>query len=282
MPNIPDPSYSRYDNMSDEQLRHILRDDASKPEGEDTDMEMILYVMEVLAKRRNQRNEGKAPAEALASFKNNYTDNETNFISEKRDCSRKTFKVSYFKRIAVAAAVLVLILGSAITVQAWDFGLWEIIANWTQETFHFRYWDDADSTEAPTAELNYPCVSLQAALDEYKISQKLVPAWLPEGYIEGNIDIHESPRQRRIYASYQNDNEKIQIRIADYLGATPNQVEQSGTLLEIYESGENQYYIFDNYDFIHTVWTINSYECDIAGTVSLEEMKLIIDSIERG
>ncbi len=49
MPEIPDRREQfalKYDNMEDEQLRNILRADASKPEGGESDVDEIFYVME--------------------------------------------------------------------------------------------------------------------------------------------------------------------------------------------------------------------------------------------
>ena len=75
MPNIQDRNdnrFSRFDAMSTEELQAFLREDASKSVGEESDTKEILYVMEVLARRRKEQTGGKDPAEALASFKNKY------------------------------------------------------------------------------------------------------------------------------------------------------------------------------------------------------------------
>ena len=42
--------FAKYDTMSTEALQQILRDDASNPEGNESDMDMLLHVMDVLAK----------------------------------------------------------------------------------------------------------------------------------------------------------------------------------------------------------------------------------------
>ena len=48
---------NRYDSMDTEELQEILRADASKSEAEVSDQETILYIMEVLAKRRKDKNQ---------------------------------------------------------------------------------------------------------------------------------------------------------------------------------------------------------------------------------
>ena len=60
MPNLERKNdLTQYDSMDTEALQEILRADASKIEGEVSDQETILYIMEVLAKRRKAQNQGK-------------------------------------------------------------------------------------------------------------------------------------------------------------------------------------------------------------------------------
>ena len=73
--------FAKYEAMSTEELQQLLREDASKPVGEESDTDALFYIMEVLAKRRKERNEGKSAAEALESFKNKYyTETETSSL----------------------------------------------------------------------------------------------------------------------------------------------------------------------------------------------------------
>ena len=56
---------SKYDAMTTEELEEILRLDAEAPQEQESDIEMILYIMEVLAKRkRNNGHTGKTAQEA--------------------------------------------------------------------------------------------------------------------------------------------------------------------------------------------------------------------------
>ena len=69
-----------YDEMTDEQLRQILRKDAQKTEGEEKlDLERLLYIMKVLAERRKKRNEEKDPYIAWESFKKYYASEDDNW-----------------------------------------------------------------------------------------------------------------------------------------------------------------------------------------------------------
>ena len=81
---------SKYDAMTTEELEEILRLDAQAPEEQESDTEMILYVMEVLAARkRNNSHTGKTALEAYESFKQNYMPKVDN-IETTRNVPAKT------------------------------------------------------------------------------------------------------------------------------------------------------------------------------------------------
>ena len=223
--------------------------------------------------------------EALESFKQNYhTENETPYISESVPVARKRSNGGRWKRglVAAVAAIFILVIGNSITASALNFDLFAIIAKWTQETFHFGYAGQMDETNAPSPDFNNPCKSLQEALDNYDVSLPLVPTWIPDGYSEGKVRTTESPKQRLYNASYENGENIIIIRIADYLDSWPMQIEQSDTLLEIYDANGVDYYIFDNLNQLKVVWINENYECYISGPLSVEEIKSMVDSIGKG
>lgn len=279
MPNLERKNdLTQYDSMDTEALQEILRADASKIEGEVSDQETILYIMEVLAKRRKAQNQGKSLDEAWEIFQKNYEE-RTNHISE-----REPVKTGgkWKKSLVAAAAVVVLLLGGTVTAQGFGVDLWQTIAKWTQETLFLGYMGQTE--ESMGADSNYanPCASLQTALDEFKTEKKLVPTWLPEGYVETDVAVSQTPTQRIFSAVYLSDNQTIRIRIANYLGSHPSEIEQSEDLVEIYEVGGVSYYIFQNVDQLKAAWVVENYECSIFGSVSLSDMKTMIDSIDKG
>lgn len=287
MPNMQDRKaerFSRFDAMSTEELQAFLREDASKPMGEESDTEEIFYVMEVLARRRKEQNGGKPPVEALESFKQNYhTENETPYISESVPVARKRSNSGRWKRglVAAVAAICILVIGNSITASALDFDLFAIIAKWTQETFHFGNSSTIESN-APNKDSEEIYTGLQSALIDYDISLQLAPSWIPDGYIEGEVRITDSPVQRLFMVSYDCGDRSIRVRIANYLNSNPTQIEQSDSLLEIYNVNGIDYYIFDNLSQLKAVWINENYECYISGPLSMEEIKSMVDSIGKG
>ena len=282
--NRRDDEFAKYDAMSTEELQQLLREDASKPVGEESDTDVLFYVMEVLAKRRKERNEGKSPEEALESFKKHYnTENEISSDSERVPAAPKRSGIGrWMKGLIAAAAVFAFVIGGSLTANAMGFDLWEVIAKWTQETFHFGYASDSIDSNAPSPDDMQPYASLQAALDDYKITANLVPHWIPNGYVEVELETENTPLQRRIFAKYQSGDSAFRIRIVDYLNGAPSQAEQSDTTYEVYPSAGVNYYIIYNEEQIQAIWIIENYECCISGDLTLSEIKTMIDSIEKG
>jgi len=282
--NRMDNVFKKYDDMSTEELQQILREDASKPEGEENNMEALLYVMKVLANRRQAQNEGKSPEEALGSFMQNYYVEDDESSGSERNSSSRKHNPGYrrwMSGLIAAAAMFVLILGSSLTASALGFDLWDIIVKWTQETFHFGYSADVSDTGVPNKNSTEVFAGLQDALNDYDISVSLVPTWLPDGYEEVIVKVEDTPRRRQFAAQYQFGDKTIRIRIADYFDNAPTQIEQSDSLIEIYSVDGVNYYLFDNEGQLQALWLTENYECYISGPLSLSELREIIDSIER-
>ena len=283
--NRRDADYAQYDAMSTEELQQLLREDASKPEGEETNMGVLLYVMDVLAKRRQARNEGRTPEEALESFMQNYfeeDDKSSGSESNSNDRKHSPGFRRWMSGLIAAAAMFVLIIGSSLTASALGFDLWDVIVKWTKETFHLGYSTSTIETADPNKNSIEVFSGLQDALDDYDIILPLVPTWIPEGYCEVDVRVEDTPKQRRFASVYQSGDDTIRIRIVDYLDSSPTQVEQSDSIIEVYSTNGIDYYIASNYDQLRAVWLNENYECCIMGPLTVEEMKNMIDSIGKG
>lgn len=284
MPNTQsrrEGKFAKYDAMSTEELQQLLREDASKSEGEESDTEVLFYVMDVLAKRRKARNEGKSPEEAWESFlENYYTDDGTPDDSEDAPVppQRSVFR-RWMKGLIAAAAMLVVLIGGSATAKAMGGDLWRTIVFTTKEAFHFRSVRETTETVEPVTVFQDSFESIQEALDQFHITTSPVPTWIPEGYVESEVVVTQIPKRRAFKVDYQSGEKLIVIRIGDYVSSYPTQFERSGDLIEIYESNGVEYYIFPNYDILNAVWINENFECSISGPVTLEEMERMIDSI---
>ena len=261
--------YARYDSMPTEELQEILRKHAHGELETEPDTDELYYIMEVLAERRKQQNPQaiRSDEEAFAEFCKYYMPKET---------KKKPFTARWVKAATAVAAILaVVVMGFTISAQAFHFDIWGKIANWTKEIFQFS---DVHPTE-PEKENNLELKSLQDALSQYNISQDIIPTQLPEGYVFKDIDSVRSPREISIVAKFEKNDEELIIKIRQTIGVKPEQIEKSDDLVEIYNSNGVDYYIFSNNATLQAVWVVGEFENYIAGKLTIDEMKAMIDSI---
>ena len=265
---------SQFDAMTTEELEEILRLDAEMPEEQESDTEKILYIMEVLARRNKQNSHtGNTALEAYESFKQHYmpeTDNKIIPMKTHRKIPR------WVRSLTATAAVIAILLAGSITAKAFGFNLWKAVIQWTQETFHFGSWGNPD----PSNTLQFD--SFQAALEESNVPASLVPTWIPAGCELADITIERSPLKKTYTAKYTNGDKILFVTVRDYLDKEPVYVEQSDGLTEEYEVSGIRYYIFTDIDLLKAKWINGPYECSISGNVTIEELKMMIDSIGKG
>lgn len=292
MPNNQNRSnqdFSRFDGMTNEELEEILRLDAQKTEGEESDLEMLLYVMEVLAvRRKNSENPGKTAGEAFETFKAHYMPDDSTADTEQVPSKAQVINMKptkrlrpWLSRLVATAAILALILVSSVTVHAMGIDIWDIIATWTQETFHFKNIGQSE-TPKPNEKDTREYISLQAVLEQYDLPTQLTPTWLPDGYKLMDVQVEETPMYTSCLAIYHHDQKKIKIQVKEFLESDPEQIEQSEALIEEYEAYGITYYIFADYNQLRAVWIAEEYECYLSGEITIEEVKLMIDSIQKG
>ena len=276
--------YSQYDSMTTEELEEILRLDAEAPQGQAADGELIFYVMEVLARRKqNSSNPGKTAQQAWESFQKNYLPTEEETITPVTQTVQSA-KVSshWLRRIVAAAAVLVILIGVPLTVSAFSWTeLWDAVAKWAKETFSFVSGEDVQLTE-PATEDTRQYTSLQELLAETNRATGLVPTWIPNGYVLQNIRVDETPVQKNYLALYIDGEKEIKISVRSYADGDPEKAEINGEILEVYEAFGTEHYIFYNNERLRAAWIKGSYECYISGDMTIEEIKMMIDSIGKG
>lgn len=274
--------FSSYDSMTTQELEEILRLDAEAPQEQESDTELLLYVMEVLANRKKSTgNTGKTALEAWESFQRNYLPEEEplEYTPEKRSARGMA---PWARRLIAAAAVVALVVCIPVTANAfrWE-DLWEVFARWAKETFSFVSSEDAEVSE-PSPEYIGENSSFQEFLQKNEINPDYVPTWIPEGYALELVEKDISPVRETYLAMYSNDGCPLIICVQSFLSTDPEKVEINDNLIEIYEFSDIEYYIFTNDNQIRAVWIKDSYECYISGELTIEEIKMMIDSIGKG
>ena len=270
--------FSYYDSMTTEELQEILRKHAHGELETEPDTDELYYIMEVLARRREEEDPQafRSDEEALADFRKNYMPKaeqtgRTNVVR----FPNRAFRVA----AAMLAIVLVLAVGTSVTAQAFHVDIWGKFATWTKEIFQFADMPQGTTATNPEQEYNAELKSLQDSLNKANITQKLIPTWLPDGYVNKDLILMESPRVRNINAIYDNNGSELIIKIRQTIGVQAPQTEKNDDFLELYVVDGVEYYIFSNTETLNAAWSIGEFECIITGKITLEEMKQMIDSI---
>ena len=263
--------FSIYETMSTEELEKLLRLDAEAPAGAEEDTELVLFILEVLARRKKAENiTGNNAQKAWESFQENYMPEE----------AKKP--AVWTRKLAAAAAVVVLLILIPVSTSALSLGeVWDIFARWARETFSFVSGENTNISEpSPDDEKEY--ASLQEMLEEHKRDPAIVPTWIPDGFILEETYKNISPAQEvyTAYYTYGDDELCLQVRTYHSMAAQSSEIENDP--LEIYPHKGINHYIFQNMDQLFVTWLVEPYECFISGDVSIDEAKLMIDSIRKG
>lgn len=273
--------FSKYDTMTTEELETILRLDAEAPEDAESDVELLFYVMGVLASRQNATEvTGNDAASAWKSFQENYMPE----IVVERDTSDKCTRIAmpWVRRLVAAAAVVALVIILPISAKALTFGeLWDIIACWAKETFSFVSGEDAEYSE-PNAENTEEFTSLQDALGKSNRNPNIVPTWIPDGYVLAHIEKDITPLKEVYRAQYLNGDSELMIRVQTHLSEDNYSFEIEEGNPEIYTVSGVDYYLLVNKDQITAAWVADNYQCSISGDLTIDEIKMMIDSIGKG
>ena len=271
--------FSYYDSMTTEELQEILRKHAHGELETEPDTDELYYIMEVLARRREEEDPQafRSDEEALADFRKNYMPKAT----QAGHAKVVRFPNRAFRTVAaVLAIVLVLAVGTSVTAEAFQIDIWGKFATWTKEIFQFTDTPQGTTAPNPEQEYNAELKSLQDALNDNEVTERLSPTWMPEGYTSNDLQVMRSPRALNVYANYQKNDEELVIKIRQTIGVQAPQVEKNDDFLELYVVDGVEYYIFSNTETLQAAWSIGEFECLMICKITLEEMKMMIDSIK--
>ena len=271
--------YAHYDSLPTGELQEILRKHAYGELETEPDTDELYYIMEVLAQRREEQDPQafRSDEEALADFRKHY-------MPKEKEAGRSK-AIRFPNRViqtvaALLVVVLILTVGTSITAEALHIDIWGKFANWTKEIFQFTNLPQGTTAANLEKEYNAELKSLQDALNDHAVMEKLAPTWMPEGYKSKDLKIMLSPRVLNIHAVYEKNKSELVINIRQTFSIPAHQVEKNDDLLEVYVIDGIEYYIFSNTETLQAAWSIGEFECGISGKITLEEMKAMIDSIK--
>jgi len=191
---------------------------------------------------------------------------------------KKVKKTARFKRplarIAIIAAAL---CAFVFTAQASGFDILGAIARWTSEQFSFV---KAGEQKDPLQE-NEAYASLQKVLDDFGVTESLVPTWFPEGTHFFEVRVQEEKNRVFIFATYTLGNGEFYISIRKVAGAPYMEIEINDPDVEAHIAGGIEHHLMADVKQRKATWNNGPWECYIAGDLTRDDLLLMIDSIYR-
>ncbi len=255
------PKYSKFDKMDTSVLEAILRADFDAPEAERLDVEVIIYISNLLAERQEipQPDVNKAKEEffkyyyPLEKSIYDFDDEDDNNFEVETDTNKAAstmdkvlpFRKRLWRKFASAAAVFVIFMfGGTLTAYAFGYDPFAAVARWNDE--HFWFEKQINTTE------------ITDILSDYSDVKHLVPKWLPEGYEFENVNIVQYPNGRIIRSSFVKnvDNEEFHICInyKQDLDNVQTIYEKTDDDAIIYDKGGVEHYIIQNSTNLEIIW----------------------------
>lgn len=293
--SIPE-KYAYLDQLSTKELQEILRADVDSPSGGDD--EAIFYILEVMEKREHEHPSGSFPDvdNCWREFQTIYhtpegegqslypVEEDADAVPAGRPHRRA------LRRGILAAAIVALLIGSLVIPVAGYDSLLEMIGHWTSEQFTFMTADREDDTDLikddeGSAKTDVGA-ELRQVLQEYGVTQPVVPTWMPEGFEQvDDTFVKEYPAfgETEFFASYLKGTDACTISVIKRNNLIEGNIyEKIPDNPEIYTIGDVEHYIVPNEDTILVVWYIENLECTINTTMSESDVKRVVNSIYQG
>ena len=284
-----------YQSMSDDELQNTLRCGTfSVGALNEEQIELILAEMA----RRGMNAPHRSAEAAWSEFKREYAGkessyddtpfDETNIAHSKHGAQVRIRNAK--RRIAVAAAVLVVVLASLMTVQANGVDVFGAIARWTSELFSFgrteenrglvvdEKWPEIDVNE------NRQFTSLQEALDFYGVTEVVAPKCLPGGFALQNVNVETNGVWLTFFSSYTNNcGQVLAVSYNSYQGTPLMYYEKAGSVSETFTIDDNVCKIFENVGNYTAVWITPHFECCVSAptdAMDIDMLKEILVSMQ--
>ena len=292
--------YAYLDQLSTKELQEILRADVDSPgRGDD---EAIFYILEVMEKREQEHPSGSFPdldacwQEFQTIYHTPEGEGQSLYPVEDLDgapagaapAGKPRRRV--LRRWILAAALLALLVASlAIPVAGYD-NLLEMIGHWTSEQFTFMTADRTDEgdliTDSEDSAETDVGAELRQVLQEYGITENVVPTWMPDGFEQmGEISIEEYSDfgETDFFATYTDGQDICSISISRYSDLVQGYIyEKIPNDPGVITAGGVEHYVVKNTGSIMIAWNIEDLECTINTTIPKSDVERVVNSIYQG
>lgn len=278
------PDYHCFDTMTTAQLEELLRADLDCPQEDALDPETILYILDVLERRKGDDPQGEETArEKLAQCRALYLpcdDPASLYAWEESEAvppaeaPRRRPRLRVMRRLVLVAAVISILFATLLAAQAAGLDLWGVIVRWSDETFHFSYQGEGPSS------------SWRDGQEELEMNEYL-PRWIPEGYAVEEIQTHELSDRSTAIITFSGENlPTFYLSVDVYEGLEQMQYmifEKDDTpVQERHLANGETVYFYENCGYKKSVYQHRNIICSISGDITQETAMKIYESTEGG
>lgn len=287
--------YSYLDQLSTQELETLLQKDAEDPDGGDLDM--VMYIMEVIEKREGGSDKEKAAA-ALEDFFSTYATPEGEGLQlypsdnlgdkEAESDPAKVFHKSRHRKFSLRgagliAAVLVCVFSLAACSAGGIGRFFQMVGKWTSEVFAFGNRDipEVDGAELAAPLENAQYASMEEALAAYGITEKVVPTSFPEGFEVVTIDVSESEQGNSVKfcAVYQGGDHYLTLQVRQVFNLNMESFEKDADAVTEYVKNGIRHYFYTNMDSNCVTWFNGNLECVVDTDLPERDLISVVDSI---
>lgn len=282
--------YSRYDQMSTAELEQLLRLDFQASEDGASDLDAILYLSDLLAKRKGLSDSDAAWEQFQTKYRPcadgrslyDFGDGEDAAPAEGPPAPapiplRPARRLR--RTVILAAALIACLLCGMAAAQAAGVDVWRAIAQWTDETFRFvSAGSDAASgfvTDQEDASQSQP------PLHDTQAMEALLPTWHPDGFTPGELEFTQLFGSESAHVTFFGEDRAYSVAIEHYTQPHNNTgiFEKDDTPVEEYVHNGQTFYILSNLDTLTATTYDGEFLLMIYGELTREEIKAVIDSI---
>lgn len=272
-----------YTSFTTSELEKILKIDFLSANGDHLTNEEIEIILNIISDRSKSTSTSKEfdIDKSLNSFKNDYLPfakrGELLFETPKIDFKKENnkYKSGRYKNIAAATICVIMIGLFSTTTTAQNF--FDYVANWTKDTFWFDHTGQTTYSKQP----NNIYSNLGRFFDSERLTPDMLPTYLPDGYTFDLQEGYETEQIKFLTLFYTGETEDLflSLNIVYFYEDINTPYEKDSSDITIYQKNGIDYYIMGNLNTNTAIWKNNSFEFQIDGTISREELTKIIDSI---
>lgn len=277
--------YAYLEQLTTEELDELLRLEFNADE-EDADPELVLAIMEVIAKREPEDIPPTDPEETWKTFQARNLTKPSEQTTEDTNTKQEETIVEYqpphrrkrWFASVVAAACAVFVFCAPV---AHGSTILETMTNWKQSTFSLPNQQETGTV----AVLTNPDYLKVVDAVKNATDTALLPNWYPDGttvdYVENNSD--DNVLSYCVSFSRAENNFSLSVLMYDGNSSTNSTYEKNENSGFVqYTSDGMPYYVMENMDRTVAIWQEDKAEYSLSGFLTEEEIANMLNSIDLG